>query len=71
MESVVQSNVDIIEAYFMAVGNVLNYQTTGGNNQTYFALPLSAGGHSWTEVRDAGGAIGAYIDANHCVSEPN
>lgn len=71
VETAVQTQVNTIEAYFTAVGNVYNYLVTVGGN-TYFALPLSAGGVTATQVAQAGGAIGTYVDANHCTDDqPN
>ncbi|WP_299394621.1 hypothetical protein [uncultured Gelidibacter sp.] len=64
-EASVQSHVDIIEAYFTAVGNVLEYQTTS-NGKTYFNLPTEAAGVTASQVAKAGGAIGKFIDENHC-----
>lgn len=65
VEAGVQSQVDIIEAYFTAVGNVFNYLVTV-NGKTYFNLPASAGGYTAQQVAAAGGAIGSFVDANHC-----
>lgn len=65
VESQVQSQVDIIEAYFTAVGNVFDYLVTV-NNKTYFNLPANAGGYTAAQVAAAGGAIGTFVDDNHC-----
>ncbi|TDU43302.1 hypothetical protein BXY82_0712 [Gelidibacter sediminis] len=64
-EASVQLHVDIIEAYFTAVGNVLDYETTS-NGKIYFRLPAEAGGITASQVAKAGGAIGKFIDENHC-----
>lgn len=62
VESEVQAQVDIIDAYFTAVGNVYDYLV----DNSYFAFPNSAGGYTSAQVANAGSAIGTYIDAHHC-----
>ncbi len=65
IESAVQANADIIEAYFTAAGDIHNYLITV-NGHTYFNIPTPLGGYTAAQVANAGGAIGSYIDANHC-----
>lgn len=62
VDSEVQPQVDIIEAYFTAVGNVYGYLV----NNTHFDFPASAGGYTSSQVANAGGEIGNYIDTHHC-----
>ncbi|SDB39732.1 hypothetical protein SAMN03097699_1103 [Flavobacteriaceae bacterium MAR_2010_188] len=68
IESAVQEQANIIEAYFAGLEkSVLEYETLpDSKGRTYYNLPASSGGVTSAEVTKAGGAIGAYIDANHC-----
>jgi hypothetical protein len=65
VEAAVQTQADIIDAYFAAVGDVFNYQIFA-TGYSYFNLPASAGGYTSAQVVAAGSAIGTYVDANHC-----
>lgn len=67
VESAVASNVAIIDAYFNGI-NIFNtlVTTTGANPYTYFNLPAVSNGITKAQVIAAGGAIGSYVDANHC-----
>lgn len=68
VESQVANQVLIIETYFNGL-NILSTATTGtnGNNTyTYYNLPATSNGINKNQVIAAGGAIGSYIDSNHC-----
>lgn len=59
-ESEVASYAAIIDAYFNGI-NVTNSFINGR-----FVFPDTAGGYTKDQVKSAGSAIGAFIDANHC-----
>lgn len=60
VENEVASSAAIIDAYFNNI-NVTNAFINGS-----FVLPTEAGGYTKKQVKDAGSAIGSFIDANHC-----
>ena len=63
VESEVAANAAIIDAYYSAIGSdVFGTINSSGD----FVLPSIAGGYTKDQVKAAGSAIGAYIDANHC-----
>lgn len=60
-EAEVANYAAIIDAYFNGI-NVTNAFINGS-----FVLPAEAGGYTKKQVKDAGSAIGSYIDAHHCL----
>ena len=67
VESQVSSHATIIDSYFSGL-NIFStlITTTGSNSYSYFNLPAVSNGITKAQVIAAGGAIGSYIDANHC-----
>ncbi|TVZ59908.1 hypothetical protein NA63_2451 [Flavobacteriaceae bacterium MAR_2010_105] len=65
VDSEVQTQADIIDAYFTAVGNVFDHLVTV-NGKTYFNLPTNGGGYTVAQVIAAGSAIATFVDENHC-----
>ena len=66
IEGEVQDQANIIDAYFTSIGNVYDYLVTE-NNRSFFVFPATAGDVTSKQVQAAGGIIGNYIDANHCI----
>lgn len=60
-EAEVAAYATIIDAYFNGI-NVTNAFVNGS-----FILPAEAEGYTKKQVKDAGSAIGTYIDAHHCL----
>lgn len=65
VESNVQDQVNIIEAYFTPLNKIDTYLMGSGNN-IYYNLPTTSGGYTAEQVAKAGGIIGKYVDDNHC-----
>ena len=74
-ESAVQVNVDVIDNYFKAIGDIFSYKRTINvtnpkgvitSSYTTFIFPPYAGDLTESQVVIAGSAIGTYIANNHC-----
>ena len=63
VESEVAANAAIIDAYFGGLGTDIFGTILNGD----YVLPSEAGGYTKKQVKDAGSAIGSYIDAHHCL----
>jgi hypothetical protein len=68
IESAVEADAAIIDAYFAGIGNIFTKltTTTGTSPYSYFDLPSKSGNYTKTQVIDAGSSIGEYIDSTHC-----
>lgn len=70
-ESQVEAHATIIDTYFNGL-DVFDTLTIFGNNNSfsYFSLPDVSNGINKQDVIEAAGAIGDFIDANHCEEIP-
>jgi len=67
VESEVAQHATIIDTYFNGLDIFSTLiTTTGANPYSYFNLPATSNGVTKAQVIAAGGAIGSYVDENHC-----